>query len=67
MAATPNFSPNKLLRTLSNADFALLQPHLERVTLDVRQVLEAPNKPIKHNEKKEEEGYSPIGKKTRLA
>jgi CRP-like cAMP-binding protein len=48
MAATPNFSPNTLLRTLSDADFALLQPHLERVTLDVHQVLEAPNKPIKH-------------------
>jgi CRP-like cAMP-binding protein len=46
--ATPNFIRNGLLTTLSNADLALLQPHLEPVSLEVRQVLEAPNKPIKH-------------------
>ena len=46
--ASPNFIRNKLLASLSNADLALLQP-LEAVALEVRQVLEAPNKPIKHS------------------
>jgi CRP-like cAMP-binding protein len=45
---SPNFQKNQLLAALSNADLALLQPHLEPVSLEVRQVLEAPNKPIKH-------------------
>ena len=41
--------PSKLLAALSNADLALLQPHLEPVELEVRRVLELPNKPIKHS------------------
>ena len=46
--SSPNFRKNRLLRALSNADLALLQPHLEPVELEVRKVLELPNKPIKH-------------------
>ena len=45
--ASPNFNRNKLLASLSHADLALLQP-LEAVALEVRQVLEAPNRTIKH-------------------
>jgi CRP-like cAMP-binding protein len=48
IASSPNFLKNRLLRALSNADLALLQPHLEPVELEVRKVLELPNKPIKH-------------------
>jgi CRP-like cAMP-binding protein len=44
-----NISKNQLLAGLSNADLALLQPHLESVTLEVRKVLEEPNKPIEHS------------------
>lgn len=47
-AASLRSSPNKILSALSNADQALMRPHLEPVTLALRQVLEAPNKPIKH-------------------
>jgi CRP-like cAMP-binding protein len=47
-STAPNFQKNQLLAALSNADLALLQPHLEPVSLEVRQVLEAPNEPIKH-------------------
>ena len=47
--SSPNFLKNRLLRALSNADLALLQPHLEPVELEVRKVLELPNKPIKHS------------------
>jgi CRP-like cAMP-binding protein len=49
MNRTSAVSKNQLLAALSRADLALLQPHLERVPLKVRQILEAPNKPIKHS------------------
>jgi CRP-like cAMP-binding protein len=45
----PNVSRNALLGLLSNADLALLQPHLVPVPLKLRQVLEPTNKPIKHS------------------
>jgi CRP-like cAMP-binding protein len=37
---------NLLLRALSRADFALLEPHLQAVTLALKAPLFAPNKPI---------------------
>jgi CRP-like cAMP-binding protein len=40
---------NHILSRLSADDMALLQPHLEPVALSLRQVLETPNTPIKHN------------------
>jgi CRP-like cAMP-binding protein len=40
---------NGLLAAMSSADLALLKPKLEPLTLNVRQVLEPANKPIKHN------------------
>ena len=40
---------NRILAGLSAADMALLKPDLEPVDLPLRHVLEAPNKPIKHN------------------
>ena len=43
------FTDNKVLAALSPEDFALLEPHLEPVTLDLRQMLEPANKPIKHS------------------
>ena len=49
VSPSSNFLKNKLLAALSNADLALLQPHLEPVELEVRKVLESPNKPIKHS------------------
>ena len=49
VSSSPNFRKNRILATLSNADLALLQPHLEPVELEVRKVLELPNKPIKHS------------------
>jgi CRP-like cAMP-binding protein len=39
-------SRNRLLSSLSPADFSLLQPNLESVVLAVRQVLETPNRRI---------------------
>lgn len=39
---------NRLLASLSADDFASLQPHLEPVSLDIRQVLIEPNTPIAH-------------------
>jgi CRP-like cAMP-binding protein len=39
-------SRNKLLSCLSKSDFALLEPHLEPVTLGMRKVLEKPNSRI---------------------
>jgi CRP-like cAMP-binding protein len=39
---------NRLLASLSADDFASLQPHLEPVSLDTRQVLIEPNTPIAH-------------------
>jgi CRP-like cAMP-binding protein len=44
-----NSSPNEILAGLSNADQALMHPHLEPVTLELRQVLEARNEPIEHS------------------
>ena len=49
VSPSSNFRKNQLLAALSNADLALLQPHLESVELEVRKVLESPNKPIKHS------------------
>ena len=48
VSSSSNFRKNQLLAALSNADLALLQPDLEPVELEVRKVLESPNKPIKH-------------------
>lgn len=48
VSSSPSVRKNRLLRALSKADLALLQPHLEPVELQVRKVLEQPNKPIKH-------------------
>jgi CRP-like cAMP-binding protein len=39
---------NRLLASLSTDDFARLQPHLEPVSLALRQVLIEPNQPIEH-------------------
>ena len=49
MAKTSVSSKNRILSRLSAADKALLQPDLEPVTLTLKQVLEAPNKPISHS------------------
>src|SRR4029078_4116196 len=40
---------NRLLAALSSNDLALLEPMLKPLTLNLRQVLEPANKPIKHN------------------
>src|SRR4051812_46979050 len=40
-------SQNVILSSLSEADFALLAPHLEPADLPLRKVLERPGKPIK--------------------
>ena len=39
---------NKLLRAMATEDLALLVPHLERITLDLRFQLERPNEPIQY-------------------
>jgi hypothetical protein len=39
-------SRNKLLSALSDDDFTLLQPHLQRVILPLRQDLDRPNRRI---------------------
>ena len=39
---------NRLLNFLSPADRAILVPHMERVSLTLRQTLEEPNRPITH-------------------
>jgi CRP-like cAMP-binding protein len=39
---------NRLLRSLSAGDLALLEPHLEPVELEVRADMEKPHKPIRH-------------------
>jgi hypothetical protein len=49
VSPSSNFRKNQLLAALSNADLALLQPDLKPVELEVRMVLESPNKPIKHS------------------
>lgn len=43
-----SFSRNRLLSIMSGDDFALLRPHLERVALNARDVLEGPGQPIEH-------------------
>ena len=43
-----NPSPNHILSRLSQADFRLLEPHLEPIDLPVRKQLEQRNKPVKH-------------------
>jgi hypothetical protein len=48
MAKTAASYQNRILVRLSSSDQALLEPDLEPATLTLRQVLEAPNKPIKH-------------------
>ena len=42
-AKSPSRPRNRLLTVLSQADFGLLQPHLEALPLDVRKSLEVPN------------------------
>ena len=49
MTQTPSPARNRLLASLSSADLALLQPDLDPVSLDLRQVLETANEPITHN------------------
>jgi CRP-like cAMP-binding protein len=49
ISPSQNFPKNKVLAALSNADLALLQPHLEPVQLEVRKSLESANKPITHS------------------
>jgi CRP-like cAMP-binding protein len=49
MAKTSVSSKNRILSRLSADDRALLKPDLEPVSLALRQVLEAPNKPIAHS------------------
>jgi CRP-like cAMP-binding protein len=46
MRATSRQSRNRLLNRLSTADFRLLEPNLEPLDLEVRQVLETPNRRI---------------------
>ncbi len=46
---SPSFGRNRLLAALSSADLALLQPDLESVSLELRQVLETANEPITHS------------------
>jgi CRP-like cAMP-binding protein len=43
-----NLQRNRILAALSNADLALLQPHLERVPLKMRQRLHWPNRQIRN-------------------
>jgi CRP-like cAMP-binding protein len=43
-----NTTSNRLLNFLSPADRAILAPHMERVSLTLRQTLEEPNRPITH-------------------
>jgi len=46
---SPSRRPNNhLLASLSQADFALLQPHFAAVDLPLRKILEAQNKPIRY-------------------
>ena len=46
MSAISYQSGNRLLSSLSKADFGLLLPDLEAVSLNLRKVLERPNKRI---------------------
>jgi CRP-like cAMP-binding protein len=47
-SASPAFSRNQLLSALSADDLALLIPRLERVPLEMSDLLERPNEPIEH-------------------
>jgi CRP-like cAMP-binding protein len=49
MPTSASFSKNRILSRLSAGDKALLKPDLEPVDLNLRQVLEEPNKPITHS------------------
>ena len=42
VSPSPNFRKNQILASLSKADQALLEPHLEPVELELRKVLEFP-------------------------
>ena len=46
---TSGIPKNRILSRLSADDLELLKPNLEPVTLELRHVLEEPNKPIKHS------------------
>ena len=48
MATSRYGGRNRLLRAMSRQDFAQLQPHLEPVTLQVKDVLVRENEPIEH-------------------
>ena len=39
---------NRILNAMSNADLALLQPHLEQVPLNFRQHLQSSNRRVKN-------------------
>jgi hypothetical protein len=41
-------SPNRILSRLSNADFRLLEPHLEAVDLPLRTMLSARNRRVEN-------------------
>src|SRR5262245_6231537 len=43
-----NVQRNRILNAMSNADLALLQPHLEQVPLNFRQHLQSSNRRIKN-------------------
>src|SRR3954470_11801033 len=47
-SASPGFSRNQLLSALSADDLSLVMPKLERVPLEILQVVERPNGPIEH-------------------
>jgi len=48
VAPSQSYTRNYLLLALSDSDFALLQPHLKRVELHLRQTLVEPGQPIEH-------------------
>jgi len=47
MTLSPSPYRNHLLLALSPTDLDLLRPHLEHVSLSLRQFLESPNEPIR--------------------
>jgi len=49
MPSISNFKQNHILAALSPEDFALVEPHLVPVTLDLKQMLEPANKRIKYS------------------
>jgi CRP-like cAMP-binding protein len=46
--AQASFSRNRLLSIMEPGDFERLRPHLERVTLNTKDVLEEANEPVRH-------------------